>query len=148
MSPLHILKTTYLSHGYTWGIVNKPLISDRVEAWKHGPVIPVVYEALSQYGSRVVDALHYCGTPLSSTGRIKERVEELSEQFHPEEKDVIDCVVDEYKNWTGGQLIALMHKKGTPWRKYYVKGETDIVIPDDETREYYRGLVNERQRRQ
>lgn len=145
---MHILKIAYLSHGYTWGIVNKPLISDRVEAWKYGPVIPILYEALSQYGNRMVDTLHYCGTPLSSVDKVAERIKELSKQLSPKEKDVIDCVVDEYKSWTGGQLIALMHKKGTPWKKYYVKGETDIVIPDDETKEYYKGLVNERQRRQ
>ncbi len=148
LTPLHILKLTYMSHGYTWGITDKALISDRVEAWKYGPVIPTVYEALSMYGSNPVDALHYCGTSISSEDKVKARVEELGKRFSDAEKEVIDCVVDVYKKWTGGQLIALMHKEGTPWRKYYVKGETDIVIPDNETKEYYKGLVNERRRRQ
>ena len=48
---LQILKMTYLSHGYTLAITGKPLIYNKVEAWKYGPVIPIVYNALSKYGN-------------------------------------------------------------------------------------------------
>ena len=146
LTPLHVLKLTYMSHGYTWGIAGHKLISDKVEAWQYGPVIPTVYEALSKYGNEMVDTLHYCGTPISSTD-VEERVKILGSRFSAKEKEVIDCVVDVYKNWTGGQLITLMHQKGTPWSQHYVKGKVNIVIPDYTTRAYYRKLVNERRRR-
>ncbi len=145
LTPLHVLKLTYMSHGYTWGIVGHKLISDKVEAWKYGPVIPTVYEALYKYGSRMVDTLHYCGTPVSSTD-VKGRVKELGSRFSTKEKEVIDCVVDVYKNWTSGQLITLMHKEGTPWSQHYVEGKVNVVIPDSTTRAYYEELVNERRR--
>ncbi|MYB47332.1 MAG: DUF4065 domain-containing protein [Cenarchaeum sp. SB0662_bin_33] len=144
LTPLHVLKLTYMSHGYTWGIVGHKLISDKVEAWKYGPVIPTVYEALSKYGSREVDALHYCGTPISSEDNVQKRVEELGSRFSEKEKEVIDCVVDVYKDWTAGQLITLMHREGTPWSQYYVKGGVNIIIPDSVTKTYYEELVNER----
>ena len=144
LTPLHVLKTTYMSHGYTWGIYKKPLISDKVEAWKYGPVYPTVYEALSDYGSNPVRSLHYCGTSLSSEDKIKERIKHLGEAFTPSEKEVIDCVVSAYKDWTGGELIALMHRKGTPWSRHYIKDYTGIVIPDEDTKNYYTRLVNDR----
>ena len=145
LTPLQILKMTYLSHGYTLAITNEPLISDKVEAWKYGPVIPTVYDALSLYGSDPVDSLHYCCTSLSSTGKIKERIEYLGKEFKDEEKEVIDCVVELYKDWTGGQLITLMHREGTPWSQHYVKGGVGVEIPDDSTKAFYKRLVDERQ---
>ena len=145
LTPLQILKMTYLSHGYTLVITNEPLISDKVEAWKYGPVIPTVYDALSLYGSVQVDSLHYCCTPLSSTDKIKERIEYLGERFGEEEKEVIDCIVELYKDWTGGQLITLMHRNDTPWSQHYVKGSVGVEIPDESTKKYYKRLVDERQ---
>ena len=145
LTPLHVLKMTYMSHGYTLGIAGKKLIFDRVEAWKYGPVIPVVYDALSKYGSGTVDSLHYCGTPLSSDDDVKVRIKDLGKRFSGIEKDVIDCVVDVYRSWTAGQLITLMHKKGTPWKQHYVKGQVNVIIPDNTTEAYYKQLVHERQ---
>lgn len=143
LTPLHILKMTYMSHGYTLGITGRALISDTVEAWKYGPVIPIVYDALSKYGNGRVGELHYCRTPTSSDG-VKERIRDLGGRFDATEKDVIDSIVDAYKDWTGGQLITLMHQKGTPWSQHYVDGSVGVVIPDTTTKEYYGRLVNER----
>ena len=145
LTPLHVLKMTYMSHGYTWGIAEHRLISDKVEAWKYGPVYPTVYEALSHYGDNPAQSLHYCGTLLSSEDKVKERIKHLGSAFTPSEKEVIDSVVNMYKDWTGGQLIALMHRKGTPWRRHYIKDYTGIVIPDEDTKNYYTQLVHDRQ---
>lgn len=145
LTPLHILKMTYMSHGYTWAIAEHPLISNKVEAWKYGPVYPTIYEALSDYGSHAVESLHYCGTKLSLKDKIHERIKYLGDVFTEKEKEVIDSVVEAYKNWTGGELIALMHRKGTPWHQHYIKDYTGIIIPDEDTKNYYTRLVNERQ---
>ena len=145
LTPLHVLKMTYMSHGYAWPITKHRLISDQVEAWKYGPVYPTVYEAFSDYGSNTVDSLYYCGTELSLKDKIEERIRNLEKAFTEKEKEVIDNVVEAYKDWTGGQLIALMHRKGTPWKRHYIKDWTGIVIPDEDTKEYYTRLVNERQ---
>lgn len=144
LTPIHVLKMTYMVHGYTLAITNKSLISDRVEAWKYGPVIPVVYDAFSQYGSGTIDSLHYCGTELSFDEEVKKRIKHLGERFSKEEREIVDGVVDAYKSWTAGQLITLMHKKDTPWSRHYVEGHTGVVIPDDSTKAYYKRLVYER----
>ena len=85
----------------------------------------------------MVDVLHYCGTKLSSKDMVEKRVEWLSKPFTPEDKDVIDGVVDVYKTWTGGELITLMHREGTPWKRHYINNYTGIIIPDEDTKNYY-----------
>ena len=50
LTPLHVNKLTYISHGYTLAIRSVPLIHDRIEAWQYGPVIPAIYHTLSRYG--------------------------------------------------------------------------------------------------
>lgn len=142
---IHVLKLTYLAHGYTLGILDKPLIIDKVEAWKHGPVIPTIYEAFSEYGKGIIPSLYYCGTKLSSP-EIKERVDFLGKKFSKEEKEIVDSIVDLYKDWEAGQLITLTHESGTPWSKHHIKGVPNIIIPDASTKEYYTRLVNERRK--
>ena len=145
LTPLHILKMAYMSHGYIWALTDQPLISDKVEAWKYGPVFPTVYEAFSHYNDNPVTTLHYCGTSLSSKDQIKQRIEYLGKTFSDKESEIIQNIVQVYKDWTGGELIALMHRKGTPWDKHYIKDYTGIVIPNEDTRNYYTELVNARQ---
>ncbi|MCY4491562.1 MAG: DUF4065 domain-containing protein [Thaumarchaeota archaeon] len=144
LTPLHILKMTYMSHGYVWGISKHRLISDNVEAWKYGPVYPTVYEAFNTYGNNPVKSLHFCGTILSKKNMVEKRIINLESVFDEKEKEVIYNVIKAYSDWTGGELIALMHQKGTPWRRHYIKNYTGIVIPDEDTKNYYTQLVNDR----
>ncbi|MCC7437458.1 MAG: DUF4065 domain-containing protein [Armatimonadetes bacterium] len=43
LTPMKLLKLVYIAHGWHLGIMGKPLISDEVQAWKYGPVIPKLY---------------------------------------------------------------------------------------------------------
>lgn len=51
LTPLQLMKLTYMSHGWALGILGRPLFNDRVEAWKYGPVIPTLYHKTKEYGS-------------------------------------------------------------------------------------------------
>ena len=48
LTPLHINKLVFFSHGWNLGILKKPLIVDVVEAWKYGPIIPSIYQTFSK----------------------------------------------------------------------------------------------------
>jgi uncharacterized phage-associated protein len=43
LTPMKILKLTYLAHGWHLCYTDSPLILDQVQAWKYGPVVPSVY---------------------------------------------------------------------------------------------------------
>jgi uncharacterized phage-associated protein len=43
-TPLQLIKLVYIAH-----VFQSPLITDRVEAWKYGPVIPDLHHAMKGY---------------------------------------------------------------------------------------------------
>ncbi len=49
--PLYIttmLKLVYIAHGWTLALLDRPLIMSTIEAWRYGPVIPVLYDAFAK----------------------------------------------------------------------------------------------------
>ncbi len=128
LTPMQVLKLTFLAHGWTLAWTSAPLINEPVQAWKYGPVIPSVYYAFNKYGAahifqptQPVDALPQ---------EVKNRIEKIYVFYSP---------------YTGSQLSALTHKKGSSWDKIAGKF-TDyfpmsLEIPDSLIEEYYKELA-------
>lgn len=126
LTPMQLLKLTYIAHGWFYGIHGKPLISDPVEAWQYGPVIPNLYSAIRDYRGAAI------------TGRISRwRADELDD----EEKDIVKQVYNVYGKYTGPQLSNMTHAAGTPWALTYKPGSFGLRIPDDLIEEHYRKKV-------
>jgi len=51
LDPMGIQKLVYFAHGWTLAIYDRPLISQRVEAWDYGPVIRDLYNEFKRFGS-------------------------------------------------------------------------------------------------
>ena len=64
LTPMEVNKLVYISHGWMLALHDESLISEKIEAWKHGPVIPSLYHKFKMYGAEPIDALGYCSTPL------------------------------------------------------------------------------------
>ena len=128
MTILKLMKTTYIAHGWMLGIYGKALISEDIEAWKYGPVIPELYRETKHFGRNPVTYLP----------------DEFNVKLDEEEQSIVDRVSKSYKDFTAGQLIALTHRKGTPWhkiKKAYGCG-AGVIIPNEDIRTYYAGLYN------
>ena len=54
---MKVLKLVYMAHGFNLAITDDPLINDRVEAWKFGPVIRPLYGKLKQFGSGAIPSV-------------------------------------------------------------------------------------------
>src|SRR4051812_24192144 len=54
LTPMQVIKLTYLAHAWHLAISSTPLIAATVEAWKFGPVIPSLYRSLKKYGSGTI----------------------------------------------------------------------------------------------
>lgn len=50
-SNLKIQKLLYYAQGYFLKLFGRPLFNDAMEAWSHGPVVPVVYREFKNFGS-------------------------------------------------------------------------------------------------
>src|ERR1700722_8483585 len=51
LSPLKLQKLVYFAHGWCLALTGRPLISDRVQAWQYGPVIPSIYHEFKYVGN-------------------------------------------------------------------------------------------------
>jgi uncharacterized phage-associated protein len=131
LTPMHLLKLSYIAHGLSLAVYNSPLVSESVQAWDFGPVIPSIYHEFKQYGSDPVTDLArdpYTGRPLRSD--VGGEVEKL-----------LELVVDKYGAYEAFRLSALTHKEGTPWQQTYRAGERNLIIPNSLISEHFKSHV-------
>ena len=131
LTPLQLMKLTYIAHGWSLAILKKDLFQDRIEAWKFGPVIPDLYHATKHFGRNEI--------PFDQIG------EADSTSVLPEDRTFLEDVTSKYGSLSGFALSNLTHKSGTPWDQKYRDGEFGIEIPDSLIKDHYMGKLNERQ---
>ncbi len=127
-TPLQIIKLVYLSHGWMLGLYQRPLIKQKVEAWKYGPVIPDVYHQLKEYGSSSVE---------DSIPGIQ------IVNFDDIENDLIKQVNIKYGCYSGIRLSQLTHTPNSPWDQIKKKGGINAIIPNELMEKYYRELADQ-----
>lgn len=137
-----VIKLTYISHGFTLALLDRPLISDVVEAWTHGPVIPSLYHHLHMYRGKQIPCLTYCGTPLTDTRQIQQRVELVKKVLGVQVISIIDRVLELYGGFSADDLSSITHKDGTPWTQYYDKNVVWNDIPNDAIKKHYKDIIN------
>lgn len=133
LTPLQILKLVYIAHGWSLGMRRRPLISNRVEAWKYGPVIPDLYHYIKQYRDKPVQIIDL------------EKIDDINDFKTPKGDDMvlIEGVYNSYRKFDGLELSAMTHRKGTPWADSFRPRELDVPISDDITQHYYKKLYEE-----
>jgi len=127
LTPLKLIKLVYVSYGwYLETFENKaPLVNEKPQAWRYGPVFPSLYNNLKQHGKSFVKEPINCFT---------------SEVINDEDARFLDKVWEIYGQKDGIYLSALTHKDGTPWSETYPKGE-NLIIPDPLIKDYYKKLL-------
>ena len=120
-TPLHLVKLVYIAHGWTLGLLEHPLIRERVEAWKYGPVIPAVYHRYKPFGGSHIDL------------RAKSRRAEIPD----DQRAVVEAVEEAYRRFTAIHLSALTHRKGSPWYITFHKYGQNAIIPNPLIQRYY-----------
>lgn len=127
LTPLQLMKLVFLCHAWMMGLHKKHLVKDPIEAWKYGPVIKELYDSIKEFKSNPVPY------PLKDVN---------DAEFNATEDDLITQVYDAYGNFTGIQLSALTHEKGSPWDQAWTKGGTNPTISNDVIEHYYRSLAD------
>lgn len=139
-TPMQVLKLTYIAHGYTLAITGKPLFGDRIEAWKYGPVIPTLYNAIKEFGRSPIPRLYSCRTPVTSPD-LKTRMDELGRMIGEPNRSIIDAVLKIYGSFAGFQLSNITHMEDTPWKTHNKPGKRHVKIPDGTIKEYYENEI-------
>lgn len=108
LTPMKLIKLVYFAHAWNLTLCKEPLISEQVEAWKYGPVIPSIYRYFKRFGNEAITEL----APTNSAQTCKLREDEITPK-------ILDKVWDVYGNYTAIQLSNMTHEPGSPWRTIY-----------------------------
>ncbi|RRD41629.1 DUF4065 domain-containing protein [Comamonadaceae bacterium OH3737_COT-264] len=128
LTPMQLVKLTYIAHGWSLGLRGRDLFRNRIEAWRYGPVIPDLYHATKVYGRSPI--------PINALGNIDEI------RVSPEDKQFLEEVLAKYGHLSGISLSYITHQAGTPWTQVYKPDVSDQEIPDDLIAHHYRDLAN------
>lgn len=134
LSPLKLLKLVYISHGWYLGLEDSPLIDDKIEAWKYGPVVPKIYHSFKHYGNEQITNLDFDIQTFSylqpNDNRIVAFLKKIWEVYNP---------------FTALQLSAMTHEINSPWdivwNQQNGKAKFSAEIPNDIIKNYYKKRV-------
>ncbi len=126
LDPLQVMKLSYIAHGFTLALRNKPLIDDDVEAWQYGPVIRPIYRALP-----------------GGSAKITNRLVQEEATFENEDKAILDAVFKKYGGLSGLALSSLTHRTGSPWAKTWQTYGKNAVIPQELIQQHYKKVLDE-----
>lgn len=126
-TPMQIQKLVYFSHGWMLGIHHRPLLNKVFEAWRYGPVMPILYYNLSYYGGNPVD------NPILAHEK----------DFDGDESDILEQILDIYGEYNGIRLSRMTHIRGGPWDRTWRKHKRQAIIPNKMIEQYFEGLLEQ-----
>lgn len=127
LTPMQLIKLSYIAHGWMLGKYGAALLLEPVEAWQYGPVIPSIYRAIKDFKSSPVE----CVSGYSPYAPI---------QFNEKEKEIMDFVYDKYAKYDGIVLSNATHQPQSPWSQVPLNYPA-LAISDDIIEHFYRNHV-------
>jgi uncharacterized phage-associated protein len=125
---LKVQKLVYYAQAWSLTFLEKPLFSEDMQAWAHGPVAPSVYRAFAGEGWNALDA--------------PDRI--LDGCFDEDQVALLAEVADVYGRFSARHLENMTHAEA-PWRD--ARGDladeapSMAIIPKERMRNYYKGLT-------
>ena len=120
LTNLHMQKMCYIAHMFHLGNEHAPLVDGHFEAWKYGPVHPVLYDRLKKFGPYPVTKAPFmlCRSMPEGHSGIK----------------YLDSAVGQLQRI---QLVAIAHWEKGAWAKNYDPQWKGIVISNDDILEEF-----------
>ncbi len=113
VSNLSLQKLLFFAHADHLAAFGSPLTKNVFEAWRLGPVSPVLYHEFKSFGERPITARasafdYETGRPV--------RVNDLAAS---KARPFLRQTLSVYGHLTARQLVALSHEPGTPWDRVW-----------------------------
>lgn len=122
VSNLKLQKLLYYAQGHYIAEFGKPLFSDEIEAWSHGPVVSSVYHNFKQFGNGQIT--------LPETDDFKwSDVDRKTSKF-------LSKVWNTYGSVAAWKLRDMTHQE-TPWQENFNPDERHKVIPRRDIQRYF-----------
>ena len=142
LTHMKLQKLLYYAQAWFVGTFGEPLFDGKIEAWKHGPVCPEIYQQYKQFHNNEIPFPEECDNEAGCMAIVETTLP-------PDIIAFLNSIADDYMNYTAYQLRAMTHKE-QPWidasryrdeisveaiHKYY--GE--LVVEDEELAEIEAG---------
>ncbi|MDY7095195.1 MAG: DUF4065 domain-containing protein [Acidobacteriota bacterium] len=141
MDPLRIQKLVYIAHGWYLAVYGEPLLKEKVQAWKYGPVIPSLYRNFKVYGNGpILD-------PALDLESFDVTIPQVPED-DTKARAVLDRVWELYRPYSGVRLSNLTHQPDTPWHAIWSqRSDGKAKIPNDLIQNHFIQIAHERPRK-
>lgn len=105
MTPKKLLKLVYYAYAWSLALMNEDendlkykLFNNRLEAWIHGPVVPVLYRKYKCFSGQTIPSVPEFDATM----------------FDSDTRDILEQVWDVYGKYTGYDLESISHRE-EPW---------------------------------
>jgi uncharacterized phage-associated protein len=125
---LKLQKLLYLTHGLMLAKHGRPLVNERFQAWKYGPVLESLYHDLKIYGPGRIgptDGFVNLWKPLPPDAK--------------EEENSIKAVLKQCGSMSSGALVSMSHAPDGPWNAVYKNQDSEIG--DQAIKQYFEKIV-------
>jgi uncharacterized phage-associated protein len=131
LTNLRLQKLLYYAQAWSLVMRKKPIFSQSIEAWVHGPVVREVYAQYADNGDRVISPDGIDATKIKLT---------------PEERSFVGSVWESYKGYSASKLREMTHQE-EPWinaRNGYGPADScEVVIAHKAMRDYFQDAPSE-----
>lgn len=144
LTPMKLQKLVFYAHGWSLALAQEPLVSNRIEAWAWGPVIPDLYRQFRMYGNEPI-LRPACYTALRGSGFavVTPSLDDYpNDAGKREARRIIERVWEIYGKFSAAKLSNATHAKGTPWEQVYKEGQQSIEILNPIIADYFKGQVH------
>lgn len=128
VTQMKLQKMVYFAHGYHLAKFGEPLVEEKFQAWKYGPVIPDLYRDYKMFG----DAPIFEPDLIVKSPSIND-LNGLCDSA----KESIDYTWEVTKNLTASQLSKWSHAENSPWDNAYIPGVESIQIQNNDIQDYF-----------
>ena len=123
ISNLKLQKLVYYAQGYHLALYDFPFFDEPIQAWRHGPVCPDVYQKYKSYGARPIT---------------EHNDEDFTKTFTKDHLDLLDEVYSVFGQFAVWKLRDMTHEE-EPWKNHEALAEE---IPQEEMRLYFKTRLN------
>ena len=133
LTPLQLMKLTYIAHGVKLAVIEQPMFEEEVEAWRYGPVISRLYQKIKRFGRQPI--------PSDAIGEL-----DIGQSCDEFDKKIIALVLAKWGKNSGPELSSATHQMDTPWYKIWNREGGKYMgnssIPNHEIQQHYKELLN------
>lgn len=122
---LKLQKLVYYAQAYILAFMGISLFTEQIQAWRHGPVCPELYEQYKQYSYQEINP--------NTIGSIDFRAafpHINTNAMIDTACEIIDEVWDVYGAYTGSELETMTHQE-EPWINAKTRGRNVTILPEN-----------------